>query len=319
MNYANSKWHASQLIEFDENIKTPDAKGGSSNKKTQDMNIIEFRSDQTKIVSLAYNSTMENNCLVFTLFAPYWILNQTTLKLEYKLKGYDDEVNEIDNAVTDSPVFLKINCKAFDSKKKAISIRAKPSGYGSSEWSESFFIDAVGNNGTIVSKSKEDEKNYEIGVDIQLSSSGLTKIIKLSPYYLLINKTDYLLNAKEVMTNNQPSSTHDLNIEPHSIVPFWPTNYYNKHKNCLNIRPLGSKSDLSTNIGFSSSFWYNIKHSSVLTFKNNPYIEALGVDCMPTDKIIRTVFKPYSYGMAPVLVLNFLNDVPVAIKQNDPT
>jgi hypothetical protein len=305
------------LIEFDENVKSPDAKG-ASNKKSQDMNIIEFRSDQATIVSLAYNSTMENHCLVFTLYAPYWILNQTTLKLEYKMKGYDDEIYEIDNATTDSPLFLKINCKAFDSKKKAIAIRAKPSGFGSSEWSESFFIDAVGNNGTIVSKSKQTEKNYEIGVDIQLSSSGLTKIIKLSPYYLLINNTDHLLNVKEVTSNNQPSA-HDLNIEPHSIVPFWPTNYYNKHKNCLNIRPLGDKSELSSNIGFSSPFWYNIKHSSVLTFKDNPYSEALSVECVPTEKIIRTVFKSYSYGMAPLLVLNFLNDVPVVIKQNDPT
>jgi hypothetical protein len=302
------------LIEFDE----------SSQKKSKDMNIIEFRSDQTKIVSLAYNLAMENRSLVFTLFAPYWILNQTTLKLEYKLKGFENEINEIDNSMTDSPLFLKISCKAFDSQKKSISLRVMPpssSSTGSTrpaaDWSEAFFIDAVGNNGTVVSRSKETEKNYEIGVDIQLSSSGLTKIIKLSPYYLLINNTDQLLNVREVALSGAPESGHGLVIDPQSVVPFWPTNYHNKQNNCVSVRPLGDRSELSTNIGLSEPVWYNIKHSSVLTFKNNPYSETMAVECVPTDKIIRTVFKPYTYGMAPLLVLNCLNNVPVMIKQND--
>lgn len=49
----------------------------------------------------------------------------------------------------------------------------------------------MGNNGTITSKSKDKNngKLYEIGVDIQLSANGLTKIIKLTPYYILINHT----------------------------------------------------------------------------------------------------------------------------------
>jgi hypothetical protein len=56
-------------------------------------------------------------------------------------------------------------------------------------------IDTVGNKGTISAKLKDRSMprvNYEIGVEIQLSSSGLTKIIKLTPYYLLINNTDVI-------------------------------------------------------------------------------------------------------------------------------
>jgi hypothetical protein len=41
-----------------------------------------------------------------------------------------------------------------------------------------------------LAEEKYNDKYYEIGVDIQLSSTGLTKIIKLTPYYLLINNTD---------------------------------------------------------------------------------------------------------------------------------
>lgn len=65
---------------------------------------------------------MENHCLSFTLYAPYWVLNQTKLKLDYKFQGHDDEINEIDNIFTDSPLFFKINSKVFSSQKKVIFI-----------------------------------------------------------------------------------------------------------------------------------------------------------------------------------------------------
>lgn len=63
----------------------------------------------------------------------------------------------------------------------------------STSWSNAFAIDAVGNNGTVSSKSiNNNGKLYEFGIDIKLqkSSNGLTKIIKLTPYYLLINQTN---------------------------------------------------------------------------------------------------------------------------------
>lgn len=58
-----------------------------------------------------------------------------------------------------------------------------------SEWSGSFLIDTAGNKGTICARSRS-QKIYEIGVDISLSTTGLTKIIKLTPYYLLVNNTE---------------------------------------------------------------------------------------------------------------------------------
>lgn len=118
-------------------------------------------------------------------------MNQTKLKLDYKFQGHDDEINEIDCIYTDSPLFFKINSKVFLSKKKQILFRIKHN-TDTSEWSNSFMVDAVGNNGTITSKSKDKQngKIYEIGVSIKLSSNGLTKIIKLTPYYLLVNNTN---------------------------------------------------------------------------------------------------------------------------------
>jgi hypothetical protein len=45
-------------------------------------------------------------------------------------------------------------------------------------------------------------------------------------------------------------------------------------------------------------------------------ISLLGVECIPTEEIIKVVIKPYSYGMAPVVVFNYLNNVPIVIYEN---
>ena len=39
---------------------------------------------------------------------------------------------------------------------------------------------------------------------------------------------------------------------------------------------------------------YNSKHSTVVSLKNNRLVKALCVECIPTEEIIRVVFKPYA-------------------------
>ena len=246
-NYAKMTWYSSHIIEInDEN--TP----STSNKKEEN-NIIEFRSKDAKIVTFVYNCVLENHCLSFSLYAPYWILNQTKLKLEYKFKGANDEINEIDNEQIELPQFLKINSKIFSSQKKSISIKVKCKGEESSEWSEDFLIDAVGNNGTIISKCREktSDKYCEIGVDIRLSSTGLTKIIKLAPYYLLVNNTDFVLDVSETSSN----SGNNLTLMPNTITPFWPKNYVSKQKNSLKFRPKENHDSASNNDAYSAPVW----------------------------------------------------------------
>lgn len=146
------------------------------------------------------------------------------------------------------------------------------------EWSNSFLIDTAGNKGTISSASRSKDrtraKNYEMGVDIQLSQTGLTKVIKLTPYYLIINNTDYLLEIKEYSAE-LPSTVAGELIESKKIVPFWScgvsaqNNPNNLSKKSMKVRLMSSKEDADSNIPFSQPFWYNIKHSTVLKLANN--------------------------------------------------
>jgi hypothetical protein len=133
-----------------------------------------------------------------------------------------------------------------------------------SDWSDSsFLIDAVGNKGTVVCKSKE--KIYEIGIDIQLSSNNLTKIIKLTPYYMLVNKTEFVIDLIEATDLNKNA----IILLPDTITPFWPEQHVAKQKNCLKLVPKQIDDNKNVNKNsYSASVWYDSKHSTVLTFKN---------------------------------------------------
>lgn len=129
--------------------------------------------------------TMKDDTLYVSIYAPYWLLNKTTLPMEYKFSS-ESNVYEINEFSSESPVLLKCNSKTFFSNKTNISLRVK----NMSDWSQQVLIDAVGNTGTITCKSKS--KSYEISINIKLSVGGLSKIITLTPYFLLINQ----LNVK---------------------------------------------------------------------------------------------------------------------------
>ena len=209
---------------------------------------------------------------------------------------------------------LNICILIFESKN--LSLRVNTNGKEYSEWSDSFLIDVVGNNGTIASKfkNKSDEKYYEIGIDIKLSSTGLTKIIKLTPYYLLFNHTSYVLDIVELISDTKQSKP--ILLEPNSITPFWPSQYSLKNKNSIHMRPLMDVNNVK-DISYSAAFWYDSKHRTVLDLSKNPFVKALCVECIPGEELIRTVFKPYNYGMAPLLIVNCLRDLQINIRQND--
>ena len=46
-------------------------------------------------------------------------------------------------------------------------------------------------------------------------------------------------------------------------------------------------------------------------------MKALFVECIPSEEVIRIVFEPYTYGMAPILIVNCLKDKLIIVSQNE--
>ena len=72
----------------------------------------------------------------------------------------------------------------------------------------------------------------------------------------------------EISSNNEPGLYH-VKLLPNTITPFWPTQYTQKQKNCIQVRPIAEKSEHKTELLFSQPFWYNSKHTTVLNLNTN--------------------------------------------------
>ena len=84
------------------------------------------------------------------------------------------------------------------------------------------------------------------------------------------------MDLVEIAPNGgSPSNAPTLSLKPHTITPFWPTNYTENKKNCVRIWPWLKSSDRVVKSSYSSPFWYDAKHKTVLNLNANVRFSSL--------------------------------------------
>ncbi|XP_036365427.1 vacuolar protein sorting-associated protein 13A [Octopus sinensis] len=168
-----------------------------------------------------------------------------------------------------------------------------------SEWSDKFSLDTVGSSGTVQCKNKA-SGIYEVGVNIRLSSSGLTKIVTFTPYHMMLNTSELTYLVQEITT--EPSSW--IEIRPQQCIPFWPLTT----KIELKAKVLDTNEE--TNV-----FSINKPHSTLLKLDNNH--GGINIDCQITETSFITTLTNYKLGMASVLLVNHTDRCSVQFSQKD--
>jgi vacuolar protein sorting-associated protein 13A/C len=110
----------------------------------------------------------------------------------------------------DGPILFSFREKAFFGKKKA-AIRVD-----TGEWCDRFSLDVAGSAGVVICKSND--MIYQIGVHNTLTHNSLTKQIVFMPYYVLINRSSFVIEVQE----EKRSEDTWIKVEPDACVPFWP-------------------------------------------------------------------------------------------------
>ncbi|XP_065842626.1 intermembrane lipid transfer protein VPS13C-like [Oscarella lobularis] len=165
-----------------------------------------------------------------------------------------------------------------------------------SEWSKLFSIDAAGSGGNI--KCKKDDQFYEIGLQVRLTRSGLSRIVTFLPYQTVVNKT----NEKVIMYDD--GKTED--VEAGEWIPYW-----TKGRSGLMSLKLGSESEPE-----SCKFAFNKAQSTLLKLEGTVRGVHVQVEISDSSSII--TFMPYFVGSSPVRVENRLReDIPVTVFQRD--
>ncbi|KAK9971624.1 hypothetical protein ABG768_024979 [Culter alburnus] len=250
-----------------------------------------FTCDTTEglTVDVGVHVSHVNSKIVLSIYSPYWIINKTSRVLQYRAE---------DTCVKHPSDFRDVILFSFK-KKNLFSKNKLQLCVSTSSWSDGFSLDTVGSYGCVRCPDKAGD--YLVGVSIHMSSFNVTRIVTMSPFYTLVNKSSFELEVGEVQNNNGFSNKWHY-ISSTECLPFWPESTTGK----LCARVVGSESS-------SKSFFFSKQDSGTLLRMDQ--FGGVIVDVNISDHSTVISFTDYYDGAAPALVVNHTPAATVNFRQ----
>ncbi|XP_075939319.1 intermembrane lipid transfer protein VPS13C isoform X3 [Anarhichas minor] len=245
-------------------------------------------SDPNATVDVSVHVTRTASRLVLSLFSPYWIINKTSRVLQYRAE---------DVSVKHPADYRDIILFSFR-KKNLFSKSKLQLCVSTSSWSDGFSLDTVGSYGCV--RCPANNMDFLVGVSIQMSSFNITRIVTMSPFHTLVNKSSYELEVGEVTSQ---TSTRWHYISSTECLPLWPENISGK----LCVRVVGSEST-------SKFFFFNRQDNGTLLSLD--VCGGIIVDVNISDLSTIISFNDYYEGAAPALLLNHTPWVTISYRQS---
>ncbi|KAJ7994515.1 hypothetical protein DPEC_G00250280 [Dallia pectoralis] len=228
--------------------------------------------------------------LTLSVFSPYWIINKTSRVLQYRA----EEVS-VKHASDFRDVVL------FSFKKKNIFSKNKLQlCVSTSSWSDGFSLDTVGSYGCV--RCPGNNMDFLVGLSIQMSSFNLTRIVTMSPFFTLVNKSQFELEVGEAQAEGNSNQKWHY-ISSTECLPLWPEQTTGK----LCVRVVGSESS-------SKSFFFNKQDNGTLLSMDQ--YGGVIVDVNISDHSTVISFTDYYDGAAPALVVNHTPGLTVTYGQS---
>ncbi|KAJ0001755.1 hypothetical protein NQD34_001551 [Periophthalmus magnuspinnatus] len=245
-------------------------------------------SDPNMSIDVSVHVSRSSSRLLLSLFSPYWIINKTSRVLQYRA----EDVSVKHPADYRDIILFSFKKKNLFSKSK-LQLRIS-----TSSWSEPFSLDTVGSYGCV--RCPANNMDFLVGVAIQMSSFNLTRIVSMSPFFTVVNKTSYELEVGEIIS---PQSVRWHYMASAECVPLWPE----KPSGQLCLRVVGSDSA-------SRPFFFNKQDSGTLL-----KLDMCGgtiVEVTIADHSTVISFSDYYEGSAPALIINHTPRAHISYRQS---
>ncbi|XP_065669591.1 intermembrane lipid transfer protein VPS13A isoform X11 [Hydra vulgaris] len=259
---------------------------GSTSTKIAQRNFIEMNCLDKLRSSLMFEMRVElvDGTLKIRLFTSYWLVNKTGINLLFK-NSKGDLYNILSNNM-----FPTIISYSEQRNEGSLSLNG-------GSWSDSFFLNVVSNENVIKCMDNL-ENEYRILLTVNLSSFGLTYIIKFSPTHLICNNTELTL----LFSNDLPHPQWKI-LNRTECLPVWSLS-------SLLLLKEENGAHLSQAIPFDCNFKCVKRLSSSETVCVN--VDKLG------EKFVMKI-SPYEDGCIPLRVDNYCHSISIFIKQKDTT
>uniref|UniRef100_A0A8D0HE95 Vacuolar protein sorting 13 homolog C n=1 Tax=Sphenodon punctatus TaxID=8508 RepID=A0A8D0HE95_SPHPU len=230
--------------------------------------------------------------MILSVYSPYWIINKTSRVLQYRAEDV-----HVKHAADYRDIIL------FSFKKKNIFSKNKIQlCISTSSWSSSFSLDTVGSYGCV--KCPATYMDYLVGVSIKMSSFNLTRIITLTPFYTIANKSSLELEVGEIASDGSLPTTKWSYFSTSECLPFWPENLSGK----LCVRVVGCER-------MSKPFFYNRQDNGTL-LSLEELNTGIIVDVNISEHSTVINLSDYHEGAAPAMIINHTPWVALKYKQS---
>ncbi|XP_077174397.1 intermembrane lipid transfer protein VPS13C isoform X2 [Paroedura picta] len=230
--------------------------------------------------------------VILSVFSPYWIINKTSRVLQYRAEDM-----HVKHPAEYRDIIL------FSFKKKNIFSKNKIQlSISTSTWSSGFSLDTVGSYGCV--KCPASTMDFLVGVSIKMSSFNLTRIVTLTPFYTIANKSSFELEVGEVAADGALPTNKWTYFSAAECLPFWPENLSGR----LCLRVIGCERA-------SQAFFYSRQDSGTL-LRLEELSTGILVDVNVSDHSTVISFSDYHEGDAPALIINHTPCVTLKYRQS---
>uniref|UniRef100_A0A8R1Z6F4 Uncharacterized protein n=1 Tax=Pristionchus pacificus TaxID=54126 RepID=A0A8R1Z6F4_PRIPA len=208
-----------------------------------------------------------------SLYAPFWLVNNTLHTLNHLTDS------SIIHKPDHNPIILPFPSTDLTQKKKA---QVK---VGDSNWSDSFPLDVAGNASRITCKGVDRE--LDLTVDIRLCSSGLTKVVTYSPFYLVSNC------GRQDMEVREDGTKEWITVPAQTCIGVYPQQ--KEKRKLLCVRYAGAKEE---------SLLFPITENLDTFAHINDDTCGISVSVTVGESSVVVHLTPFAPGMAPAHVIN---------------
>ncbi|XP_043958536.1 vacuolar protein sorting-associated protein 13C isoform X2 [Gambusia affinis] len=244
--------------------------------------------DAALTVDVSVHVTKTASRVLLSLFSPYWIINKTSRVLQY---SSEDGVFKHPAEYRDVVLFSFKKSNLFTKSKLQLCI-------STSSFSDGFSLDTVGSYGCV--RCPSTNKDFLVGVSIQMSSFNLTRIVTFSPFYTLVNKSSYELEVGELLSQ---TATRWHYVPSTEVLPLWPENASKK----LCVRVVGS-------LSHSKFFFFSQQDNGTLLSMD--MCGGIMVDINVSNHATIISFNEYYDGAAPALLINHTPWATISYRQS---
>uniref|UniRef100_A0A8D0LAR4 Vacuolar protein sorting 13 homolog A n=1 Tax=Sphenodon punctatus TaxID=8508 RepID=A0A8D0LAR4_SPHPU len=237
--------------------------------------------DKTEL-DIAVHVTYATGQMILEIHSPYWMVNKTGRMLQYKADG----IHRKHPPNYKKPLLFSFQPKYFYQNNK-IQLMVTDS-----ELSDHFSLDTVGSHGSV--KCKSHKKEYYVGVTIHNSSFNITRIVTLTTFFMITNRSKYTLEVTE----------EDQEKWIPVCIPFWPENGANK----LLVRVENSEVPAKM-VDFEK------QENSLLLHLDNR-LGGIIVDVTLAEHSTVIAFSDYHEGAAPFLLINHTKEEMIEYEQS---